>query len=455
MYILAQLSLSTVNAKAIIILLTTFLAARRGHHYLITHHPVSVSDMARLLGSLLLLNLILATSAAPQQLKPRSFKIRRQATGTTRVRNGIAEMGKAYQKFGFPVPDDMSLAITQSNVQAPANATEKTAAKQQGSTDAKPQQGDSEFLSLVDIGGQTIMMDFDTGSSDLWVFNTQLSAPENQGHTVFDPSKSKTFKPMQGGSFHVQYGDNSFASGSVGLETVSIGGAHVSNQAIGLPNKVASSLVSDTKSNGLVGLGFKNINTVKPTQQNTFFENVQPSLVQPLFTANLKHSTAGAYEFGNVDQTQFVGKINFAPVDSSNGFWQFTANTVQIGDGTPTKFTHAAPAIADTGTSLLLMDPNIVQAYYNKVEGAQLNNQGVIFPCTSTLPDLNIQLAPNYMGKIPGSLINYQSTGNGMCFGGLQSNAGQQVQILGDVMFKSQFVVFEGTGPNVGFAPHA
>lgn len=299
------------------------------------------------------------------------------------------------------------------------------------------------------------MMDFDTGSSDLWVFNTQLPAQANQGHSVFDPSKSPTFKAMQGGSFHVQYGDNSFALGPVGIDTVSIGGAHVTNQAIGLPNKIADQLASDASSDGLVGLGFKNINTVKPTQQNTFFENVQPSLLHQLFTANLKHSTAGAYEFGHVDQAQFVGKINFAKVDPSNGFWQFTANAIRVGDGQTTQFTQAAPAIADTGTSLMLMDPNIVQAYYDQVEGAQLNNQGVIFPCNSKLPDLHIQLTPDYMGTVPGELINYQSTGNGMCFGGLQSNSGQHVQILGDVMFKSQFVVFEGTGPNIGFAPHA
>ena len=407
------------------------------------------------MSSLLYLTLALNASAAPSQLQPRSFKIQRQPTGNIRVRDGVAEMGKAYQKYGFPVPDAISKAITQNNAQTSANVTSQAAGKQQGTTDATPEQGDSEFLSPVSVGGQQLMMDFDTGSSDMWVFNSGLSAQENQGHSVYDPSKSKTFKQMQGASFHVLYGDNSFAQGPVGQESVTIGGANVATQAVGLPTTVASSLVSDTSSDGLVGLGFKSINTVKPQQQNTFFENVQPSLVKPLFTANLKHSTAGAYEFGNIDSTQFLGKINFTPVDSSDGFWQFTADTIKVGDGTTTKFPNSSPAIADTGTSLMLMDPSIVQAYYNNVNGAQLNEQGVVFPCNSELPDLYIQLAPNYMGKIPGSLINYQATGNGMCFGGLQSNSGQHVQILGDVMFKSQFVVFEGTGPNIGFAPHA
>jgi len=402
-----------------------------------------------------LLTLILAAAAAPSKQQRRSFKIHRQATGNTRARNGVADMHKAYQKYGFPISDALAGAVAQSKIEAPINTVSQSAAKQDGTTDVTPDQGDSEFLSAVDLGGQKLMMDFDTGSSDMWVFNTQLSAQENKGHTVFDPSKSKTFKAMQDSSFDVHYGDKSFASGPVGQESVSIGGANVLNQVIGLPDKISAQLVQDTRSNGLLGLGFKKINTVKPEQQDTFFGNVGPSLLQNVFTANLKHSTAGSYEFGKIDQTQFVGKINFGPVNASSGFWQFTSNTFMVGKGTPTQVPTAAPAIADTGTSLLLMDPSIVQAYYDQVKGAKLSGEGVVFPCTASLPDLYIQLSPTYLGKIPGALINFQSFGDGTCLGGLQTNAGQPVQIFGDVMFKSQFVVFEGSGPSIGFAPHA
>ena len=39
------------------------------------------------------------------------------------------------------------------------------------------------------------------------------------------------------------------------------------------------------------------------------------------------------------------------------------------------------------------------------------------------------------------------------CFGGLQSNAGIGLSILGDVFLKSQFVVFDQGVPRIGFAP--
>jgi len=41
------------------------------------------------------------------------------------------------------------------------------------------------------------------------------------------------------------------------------------------------------------------------------------------------------------------------------------------------------------------------------------------------------------------------------CFGGIQSNTGQKINIFGDIMFQSQFVVFDAANMQIGFAPHA
>jgi hypothetical protein len=42
-----------------------------------------------------------------------------------------------------------------------------------------------------------------------------------------------------------------------------------------------------------------------------------------------------------------------------------------------------------------------------------------------------------------------------VCFGAMQSNGGANLQIYGDVFFKSQFVAFDSLGPSIGVAPHA
>ena len=48
-----------------------------------------------------------------------------------------------------------------------SNAAADSGTDQTGSVSASPVQSDSEFVSPVTIGGQKIVMDFDTGSSDL------------------------------------------------------------------------------------------------------------------------------------------------------------------------------------------------------------------------------------------------------------------------------------------------
>ena len=43
------------------------------------------------------------------------------------------------------------------------------------------------------------------------------------GHTIFDPTKSSTFKESNGESWQIQYGDSSTASGDVGTDVVKVG----------------------------------------------------------------------------------------------------------------------------------------------------------------------------------------------------------------------------------------
>jgi hypothetical protein len=65
------------------------------------------------------------------------------------------------------------------------------------------------------------MLDFDTGSSDLWVWSTELPSADTSAtgssHTIFDPTKSSTFKKTSS-KWKISYGDSSSASGTVGME---------------------------------------------------------------------------------------------------------------------------------------------------------------------------------------------------------------------------------------------
>ena len=90
--------------------------------------------------------------------------------------------------------------------------------------------------------------------------------------------------------------------------------------------------------------------TVKPQRETTFFDNVMPTLAEPLFTAALKRGESGSYEFGNVDESKFTGPLNFVKIDASQGWWQIDTPGVTVG-GQTISTPNASPSIA--GTSIL------------------------------------------------------------------------------------------------------
>ncbi|KAF2265713.1 acid protease [Lojkania enalia] len=398
------------------------------------------------------------TKSKRTKLSKRSFKVPRSLNPKhPRGLNGMDAMRKVYMKYnfkgGFIAATKNSESENSGAVISAINSTNGT-----GTVAALPEENAALFLSPVNIGGQTLNLDFDSGSSDLWVFSTGLPQRAIGGHSAFDPQKSTSFKLMQGAQFSITYGDNSGAAGLVGTDTVDIGGVVVENQAVELATAVSRSFVQDTNTDGLVGLAFNQLNTVnngvQKTPQKTFFDNVMNDLDLPVFTADLDPDGTGVYEFGKIDTTKFTGEMAWIPVNSSSGFWQFDSASFAI-DGQVQDNPAASPAIADTGTSLLLVDQQVADAYYSQVQGAENNAQvgGFIYPCDTQLPDISVAIGSDYMATIPGNQITFAAVdqANTTCFGGVQGNGGAGLQIYGDTMFKSQFVAFNGGNQSLGF----
>lgn len=241
--------------------------------------------------------------------------------------------------------------------------------------------------------------------------NSELPSSMTEGHTLYNPSKSSTFENVTG-EFKISYGDSSYASGSLAKDTVSIGGAVVKDQVFGLPTKVSSAFVSDTNSNGLIGLSFSSINSFDPGPQKTFFDNIAPELELPVFTS-LLGSEGGLYEFGTIDHSLYSGVMANISVDSSNGFWQFKTTGYGVNSkGKPTVQTNNT-AICDTGTTLMLVSPAIVKDYYSRVSGSGYENSigGYVYPCDTDLPDLTIGFEHQINATISGSELGYEEVG--------------------------------------------
>lgn len=259
---------------------------------------------------------------------------------------------------------------------------------------------------------------------------------------------------MPEGSWDIQYGDGSGASGTVGFDTVDVGGATATRQAVELATVVSSAFVSDENNDGLLGLAFGKINTITPTQQKSFFENIADQLDEKLFTADLDVDASGTYEFGKLDSSKYQGELYTTPIDNGRGFWEFPSNSYSIG-GKVSQSSTGSPAIADTGTSLIMVDDEVAKAFYSQIQGASMDSSqgGYTYPCDADVPSFGVEIGDGgFMATINGSDIEYARIGGGTCFGGVQGNSGQGIQIYGAVLLKQYFAVFNFGDMTFGLA---
>ncbi|KAJ5777912.1 Aspergillopepsin-1 [Penicillium odoratum] len=335
---------------------------------------------------------------------------------------------------------------------------------QVGEVGADDVQNDSMYLAQVGIGSpaQNLNLDFDTGSADLWVWSTKLpSATLSQytNHTVFDSSKSSTFENSEGSTWKISYGDGSSASGTVGTDNVNIGGLVVKNQAVELADTLSAQFASGA-GDGLLGLAFGSINTVQPTAVATPVENMIsqsdiPSTAE-LFTAKLgswrdadePDKGESFYTFGFIDQatvTAAGADITYTPVDKSQGFWLFNSTSATVNGKTITRSGNTA--IADTGTTLALVDDATCKAIYDTIEGAYYDSdsQGYIYPSDTTvdkLPVVSFAVGDKQFA-VQKEDLGFSEAKTGYVYGGIQSRGDMTMDILGDTFLKGIYAVFD------------
>ncbi len=122
--------------------------------------------LSALLTIALFLSLVFATPI--HQKKKRSFKIKRVPNPNYKP-NGPAAYRRALFKFGF---DDISFTPggeVASRIKAATAAALNSTGDENGETSASPSQNNAQFLSPVTVGGQQLVMNFDSGSSDMYV----------------------------------------------------------------------------------------------------------------------------------------------------------------------------------------------------------------------------------------------------------------------------------------------
>lgn len=324
---------------------------------------------------------------------------------------------------------------------------------------------------------------------------------KSNNNSLYNPATSGT--PVAGATWEISYGDGSSASGKVNTDRLTIGGLTIPDQEVEYATTASSSFTNDSATDGLLGLAMPLLNTVTPTPaptpvQNCKFcwdptihlANVQPTVITQhdvrsgIFTVwlssafkDLDEADKGKsfYTFGNVDANALklcnATDFYYTPVIKNAdigeiAFWQFTSQTVTI-NGTVHK--RASPsvvppalegtpnsAIADTGTTLMLMDDPTCALIYKAIPGAYYDatQQGWLYPAKTTeahLPTVGIDVGGKtfYIFKECLGFAPIDSTGK-YVYGGIQSRGTNDFDIMGDVFLRSVYCCFDQSNMRFG-----
>jgi hypothetical protein len=341
------------------------------------------------------------------------------------------------------------------------------------------------YSAPVTIGGQTFLLQIDTGSTDTGVAlatctNCGVSPPE------YDPADGGC-----SGSTSVTYGSGSWqaevcsASVEVGTElpAVTIDFAGITSQSGFFLDHDCNGNAVPSLSQGILGLGPIDLDTLGTNSDDAYFnELVKQGITDTL--AVLLCSTDGYLWFGGYDAQYASGSPQFTPMTSS-AFW--TVSLSSVGLGTASLGGADNQAIVDTGTWGFFMPSSayaglvsaissddggaavfgagtLSQSFFNQGQcavpsGGQTQAQidAALPPMTLTFPrdagtpiTLSLPATESYLAP--------ETTSAGTtyyCAGVADEGAESGLTILGDSVLRANITVFDEGNSQIGFVPQS
>ncbi|KAF9813654.1 hypothetical protein IEO21_05486 [Rhodonia placenta] len=304
--------------------------------------------------------------------------------------------------------------------------------------------------------GQSLTVDIDTGSADLWVpVNCRAC-----GGNSFSAAQSTTYSNL-GQKFSVFYGAG-HVSGTVARDTVTVGRLVVKQQGFGAVRSESEDFY-DQPSDGLLGLAF---GTIAQSKQSTFFENLmmQKQVAAGAFAVHLARGQATGSEicFGCFDTTKALGPVTWNPIASrvgsvlsvvlDNQHGRSFGRPVAQRQDEPHSGTSTQSAI-DTGTTLIYLPDEAAAQFYATIPGSspavQYGSGFYTYPCSAPLtPSLSFG-GKSYSINTYDFNLGRTSTDSQDCVGGILAMGKgfpPNLAIIG-------YSVYDYPGSRVGFAP--
>ncbi|KAF7978615.1 hypothetical protein HWV62_45358 [Athelia sp. TMB] len=302
----------------------------------------------------------------------------------------------------------------------------------------------------VGTPAKTFTVDFDTGSSDLFLPGPNCGS-SCEGHTTYNPGTSSSSNNL-GRSFSLEYGDGSTVSGTEYTDTVTITGLTAIGQTLGAAKTYSESFESDNfPADGLLGMGFESISSygASPVFQTMVDQGAASDAV---FAFKLA-SSGSELTLGGTDPSLYTGDFTYVPV-TDKGYWQVELGGLSV-NNKPVFSLGPIASIIDTGTTLIIGDTARVTEFYSQVSGAKELGDGMwSVPCNA-IPQASLTFGGQKFA-ISSSAFNLGQVteGSSDCVGGLTTNdeVAAEFWVVGDVFLQNVYTAFDVANARVGFA---
>jgi hypothetical protein len=327
---------------------------------------------------------------------------------------------------------------------------------------------------------QSLSVQLDTGSSDLWIPSTHAPVCAVQGgvsgcpNGAFTPSQSSTYK-LLAHDFNMSYynpADND--SGDYISDTLVMGAARIPKMQMGLALAAVDSI-------GVMGISFTSGETICWEQGEC--DRIVPTVVDQLKAAkytqrnaysmylNDLKSDSGSIIFGGIDTSKYTGPLVALPMqpDGQGNVTDFsvtlTSVSIRTADGKTQQLSApdlAVPALLDSGTFDTELPASIANPIISGMGAVDIQGTATV-PCRYTNADATIifgfggpggpQIAVPMSEMVVDTGFAF-SDGSEACYLGVNAvdlSLGGSI-ILGDTFLRSAYVVYDLENQVIGLA---
>jgi hypothetical protein len=330
---------------------------------------------------------------------------------------------------------------------------------------------DTLYLMNASLGNpeQNVRLHIDTGSSDLWVNagNSRLCSTISEpcaGAGTYSANDSRTYTYVNS-VFNISYVDGSGAAGDYATDTF-----HLKNPDLTVEDLQFGIGYTSSSYEGILGIGYQ----VNEVQVNRAGLDPYPNLPQKLvddktintnayslYLNDLDAST-GSILFGGVDTDKFNGPLSTLPIIAeANTYAEFIIALTAMGeDGNKGSIfeNESVAVLLDSGSSLIYLPNNVVQALYTKYDATYDSTQGAArCDCNLANQDGSLEFTFSADGptiSVPLNelvLVMGYERGEPICILGI-GPAGDQISVLGDTFLRSAYVVYDLENNLIGLA---